>query len=388
MKYFLFVFAFFGFFFYIRLGDVMGNSKYVDVVVYSPNCNKPRNHSVDRITPHIMVGQLSAEACGNIFKPSSRAASSNYGIGKNGEVGLYVDEVNRSWCSSNRDNDHRAITIECACDKEAPYALNDAVWNKLILLCVDICERYGKTKLIFLGSLKATNEYKQKEDEMLLTAHRWFAATECPGSWLYNKFNELAFEVSKKLSTQENDENMGTIKTYRKGQRTQLSKNFVSTEFDCHGSGCCGNTKIDNQLVEILQKIRDYFEKAVNITSGYRCPTHNANVGGASQSYHTKGQAADFYISGVKPAEIGKYAESIGVLGIGVYDDFVHIDTRTKKFFWKGHSETPVDTFGGLSQKEETEEVPPLLVDAQKQKAIQNLEEAQKAIQKALNLLK
>lgn len=131
------------------------------------------------------------------------------------------------------------------------------------------------------------------------------------------------------------------IKTYQKGSKVVLSSNFNSNEFDCHGSGCCSQTLVDEQLVKYLRKIRDHFGKSVNVSSGYRCATHNKKVGGATTSRHTKGQAADIYISEVAPAEIAKYAESIGILGIGLYETnadghFVHIDTRTTKSFWYG----------------------------------------------------
>ena len=129
------------------------------------------------------------------------------------------------------------------------------------------------------------------------------------------------------------------IKQYTKGKNTTLSTNFKSTEFDCHGSGCCSTTLIDEQLVNYLQNIRNHFNKPVNISSAYRCITHNKKIGGATGSKHSKGQAADIYINGVSPAEIAKYAESIGILGIGLYETnsdgyFVHIDTRTTKSFW------------------------------------------------------
>ena len=142
------------------------------------------------------------------------------------------------------------------------------------------------------------------------------------------------------------------VKTYKKKAISKLSTNFKSTEFDCHGSGCCSETLIDEQLVEYLQDIRDHFGKPVTVSSAYRCATHNKNVGGATGSRHMKGQAADIYIDGVKPAEIAKYAESIGILGIGLYETdkdghFVHIDTRTTKSFWYGQAQAPRSTFGG-----------------------------------------
>ena len=162
------------------------------------------------------------------------------------------------------------------------------------------------------------------------------------------------------------------IKTYSKGKATQLSTNFKSTEFDCHGSGCCSTTQVDEKLVEYLQNIRNHFGKPVNISSGYRCATHNKNIGGATGSKHSKGQAADIYINGVAPAEIAKYAESIGILGIGLYETnadghFVHVDTRTTKSFWYGQGEAYRSTFGGAAtQKPTSTKVDTSAIDAKK----------------------
>lgn len=145
----------------------------------------------------------------------------------------------------------------------------------------------------------------------------------------------------------------------KKGNRAQLSKNFVSTEFDCHGKGCCSITKIDEQLVEYLQKIRNHFGKPLNITSAYRCEVHNRNIGGATKSYHMQGKAADIVVNGVSSREVAKYAESIGILGIGLYETakdgyFTHIDTRTTKSFWYGQNEQPRTTFGGTAPTDTT----------------------------------
>lgn len=152
------------------------------------------------------------------------------------------------------------------------------------------------------------------------------------------------------------------IKTFKKTDKTQLSDNFKVSEFACHGSGCCSTVLIDTQLVTYLQKIRDHFGKPITINSGYRCATHNKNVGGATNSRHTKGQAADISVKGVAPAEVAKYAESIGVLGIGLYETakdgyFVHIDTRTTKSFWYGQAQSYRSTFGGSTKKTVTLEV-------------------------------
>jgi hypothetical protein len=141
------------------------------------------------------------------------------------------------------------------------------------------------------------------------------------------------------------------IKVYKKDSTAKLSANFKVREIACKGQGCCSTVKVDTKLVEFLQKIREHFGKAVVINSGYRCSKHNKAVGGASGSYHTKGMAADIVVKDVKPAEVAKYAESIGVLGIGLYEandgNFVHIDTRPNKSFWYGHKQAYRSTFGG-----------------------------------------
>lgn len=339
----------------------MSNSPLVSYTKISPNKTVGRNHAIDTITPHCVVGQCSVEALGNIFAPTDRQASSNYGIGVDGRVGMYCEEKDRSWCTSSSANDNRAVTIECASDASEPYAFKDVVYNKLIELCVDICKRNGKTKLLWLGDKAKTLAYKPAANEMLLTVHRWFANKSCPGNWMYARMGDLAEKVTAQLCFTVEEEGI-----YIKGFAKQLSPNFNSNEFDCHGNGCCSETLIDQKLVELLQRIRDHFGKAITITSGYRCPTHNSKVSRAKNSYHTKGQAADFTVSGVTPREVAKYAESIGIKGIGLYETdrdghFVHIDTRTTKAFWYGQAESPVTTFGGSAtetpkepEKEET----------------------------------
>ena len=139
---------------------------------------------------------------------------------------------------------------------------------------------------------------------------------------------------------------------FKKGNSAQISKNFQYKEFDCHGSGCCSTTIIDEKLVEYVQRIREHFGKPVTITSPYRCEVHNRRVGGGTKSYHMQGKAADIVVQGVSSREVAKYAESIGILGIGLYETsadgyFTHIDTRTTKTFWYGQKEQPRTTFGG-----------------------------------------
>lgn len=178
------------------------NSPLVSYTKLSPNHSGQRTHSIDRITPHCVVGQCSVETLGNIFYPTSRQASCNYGIGVDGRVGMYVEEKNRSWCSSSNANDQRAVTIECASDTTEPYAFKDIVYQTLIKLCVDICKRNGKTKLLCLGGKNKTLNYSPKQDEMVLTVHRWFANKSCPGDWMYARMGDLAEKVTAALGGQ------------------------------------------------------------------------------------------------------------------------------------------------------------------------------------------
>ena len=139
---------------------------------------------------------------------------------------------------------------------------------------------------------------------------------------------------------------------FKKGRTDKIATNFQYKEFDCHGNGCCSTTIVDEKLVAYVQQIRDHFGKPVTITSPYRCETHNKRVGGATKSYHMQGKAADIVVQGVSSREVAKYAESIGILGIGLYETssdgyFTHIDTRTTKSFWYGQNEQPRTTFGG-----------------------------------------
>lgn len=168
----------------------MSNSSLVNYTKISPNRTSPRNHKIDRITIHHMAGNLTVEQCGNVFAPSSRQASANYGIGNDGRVGMYVEEKDRSWCSSNSANDHRAVTIEVANSATGePWPVSDKALNKLVDLCVDICKRNGIPKLVYTGDTSGN-----------LTMHRWFAPTGCPGTYLASKFPWIAEQVNKRLN--------------------------------------------------------------------------------------------------------------------------------------------------------------------------------------------
>lgn len=182
----------------------MSNSPLIRYRLISPFQSGKRTHRIDRITPHCVVGQVSAESCAQWFQNPKSGSSSNYIIGADGGVACAVDEDCRSWCSSSASNDQRAVTIECASAKVPPYEMYDAVFSSLIELCVDICKRNGKKKLLWFNDKNKSLAYNPNDDEMVITVHRWFANKPCPGDWLYNRLGILADEVTKQLEDKPN----------------------------------------------------------------------------------------------------------------------------------------------------------------------------------------
>ena len=168
----------------------MSNSSLVSYTRLSPNYSRGRWYKITKITPHYMAGNLTVETCGNVFAPTSRQASSNYGIGSDGRIAMYVEEKNRAWTSSSAENDNRAVTIECA--NLADSSLTDACWKSLVNLCVDICRRNGIESLNYTGDSRGN-----------LTEHRMFAATSCPGAFLHSHMKDLANEVNAILRGEE-----------------------------------------------------------------------------------------------------------------------------------------------------------------------------------------
>ena len=352
----------------------MSNSSLVTYKKISPNRTSPRNKKIDMVIIHCIVGQWTAkQGCDHFASVTN--SSVNYVVGKDGSIGLSVEEKDRAWTSGGTDSngnpirvngisgadiDHRAVTIEVASDTYDPYRVTDEAYKALINLLVDICQRNDIKELKWSADKSLVGQvYKQN-----MAVHRWFAYKSCPGDYLYNLHGEIAKEVNSRLKSMPESSDEEDYGVYSKGVSTKLSKNFQSTEFDCHGKGCCTETYISPKLVDYLQTIRDHFGKSITITSGYRCPTHNSTVSKATNSYHTRkdDSAADFVVSGVTPREVAKYAESLGIKGIGLYETnsdghFVHIDTRTSKSFWYGQAESPVTTFGGTASSTPKEEV-------------------------------
>lgn len=173
------------------------NSPLASYIKLSPNYTPGRRYGkIDTVTIHCVVGQCTVEALGAVFANPQRQASSNYGIGYNGRIGMYVEEKNESWCSSNRDNDARAITIEVASDTFHPYAVTEKAYNALLDLLTDICKRNNIKQLLW----KADKSLIGQPDKQNMTVHRWFDAVSCPGDYLYSRYGEIAAEINKRLN--------------------------------------------------------------------------------------------------------------------------------------------------------------------------------------------
>lgn len=202
----------------------MSNSSLVNYTKISPNKTSPRTHAIDTITIHCVVGQCSVETLGNIFAPASKQASSNYGIGPDGRIGMYVEEKDRSWCSSNATNDNRAITIEVASDTTDPYAVTDAAYKALIDLLVDICQRNNIPELRWKGDKSLIGQTNKQN----MTVHRWFANKSCPGDYLYNRHGQIAAEVNARLGKTVKTEEVKVDKTESKPTATFKVGDVVS----------------------------------------------------------------------------------------------------------------------------------------------------------------
>lgn len=182
----------------------MSNSSLVSYTKISPNRTSPRNHKIDTVSIHCAVGQFTAKELLNLshfVKYNANSGSScNYAIGHDGSIGMGVEEKDRSWCTSSRSNDHRAITIEVASDKKHPYKVTDKAYDALIDLLVDICKRNNIKELKW----EADKSLIGKPDKQNMTVHRWFANKDCPGEYLYSRHGQIASEVNARLKTNKN----------------------------------------------------------------------------------------------------------------------------------------------------------------------------------------
>ncbi len=176
----------------------MSNSSLVTYTNITKNKTSPRTHAIDTITIHCIVGQWTAKQGCDYFATTDRQCSANYVVGKDGSIGLSVDEKDRSWCSSNAANDHRAITIEVASDTTSPYAVTDKAYNALIELVADICKRNGIKKLVWSTTKSDRVNHKNGCN---MTVHRDYANKSCPGDYLYNRHADIAAKVNAKLGS-------------------------------------------------------------------------------------------------------------------------------------------------------------------------------------------
>ena len=256
----------------------MSNSALISYTKLSPNHSGKRTKKIDTITIHCMAGQLSVESCGALFAKSSRQASSNYGIGPDGRIALYVDEGNRSWCTSSNANDQRAVTIEVASDATHPYAVRDKAYDALLDLVTDICKRNGIKKLVWstsknnrVGHLNGCN----------MTVHRDYAAKACPGDYLYNLQDEIAAEVNRQLgsgsSTPSTGGTTGSAADIKVGDVVEFtgSKHYVSATATSASSCKPGKAKV------------------TAIAKGKAHPYHLIAVSGAGSTVYGWTDAAD-----------------------------------------------------------------------------------------------
>ena len=240
------------------------NSKLVNYTRISPNRSVNRNHKIDTISIHCVVGQCSVETLGSIFASASKEASSNYGIGYDGRVGLYVEEKDRSWCTSSASNDNRAITIEVASDTYHPYRVNDAAYKSLIKLLVDICKRNGIKKLVW-----STNKSERMNhlNGCNMTVHRDYANKSCPGDYLYNLHGQIAKEVNAQLGSGSSSTTKKTL--YRVRKTWNDVKSQKGAFYDLSNAKKCADKNKGYSVFDENGKAV-YTSKATNSTSSFK----------------------------------------------------------------------------------------------------------------------
>lgn len=277
----------------------MGNSKLVDYTLISPNKTIGRNHSIDTITIHCFVGQVTVERGCKVFKPTSKKASCNYVVAKDGKIGLVVDEKDRSWCTSNSANDNRAVTIEVASDTTGDLKVTDDAYNALIKLVADICKRNNIKKLVW-----STDKNKRVNhlDGCNMTVHRDYANKSCPGEYLYSHHGDIASKVNSILNssntTSEKTEttvnNNETTKYYRVRKSWSDSKSQIGayTNLDNAKRVCkTGYSVYDWNGTEV------YSNKPNNITATPSSSHYKVKITASALNYR-KGPGVSYAING------------------------------------------------------------------------------------------
>lgn len=257
----------------------MSNSPLVVYTKLSPNHSGKRTKKIDTITIHCMAGNCSVETCGNLFASSARQASSNYGIGTDGRIALYVDEANRSWCTSSNANDQRAVTIEVANNGGAPdWPVSAKAYAALLDLVTDICKRNGIKRLVWSTR---KNDRVNHLNGCNMTVHRDYANKSCPGDWLYNRHGEIAAEVNRRIgsgsSTPSTGGTTGSAAGIKVGDVVEFtgSKHYVSATATSASSCKPGKAKV------------------TAIAKGKAHPYHLIAVSGAGSTVYGWTDAAD-----------------------------------------------------------------------------------------------
>lgn len=263
------------------------NSKLVNYTRISPNRSVNRNHKIDTISIHCVVGQCSVETLGSIFASTSKEASSNYGIGYDGRIGLYVEEKDRSWCTSSSSNDNRAITIEVASDTYHPYRVKDVAYKSLIKLLVDICKRNGIKKLVW-----STNKSERMNhlNGCNMTVHRDYANKSCPGDYLYNLHGQIAKEVNAQLGSGTSSTTKKTLYRVRKTWKDVKSQKGAFNDLS-NAKKCADKNKGYSVFDESGKTV--YTSKATNSTSSFKVQISISDLNirkGPGTNYATTGK--------------------------------------------------------------------------------------------------
>lgn len=263
------------------------NSKLVNYTRISPNRSVNRNHKIDTVSIHCVVGQCSVETLGSIFASTSKEASSNYGIGYDGRIGMYVEEKDRSWCTSSASNDNRAITIEVASDTYHPYRVNDVAYKSLIKLLVDICKRNGIKKLVW-----STNKSERMNhlNGCNMTVHRDYANKSCPGDYLYNLHGQIAKEVNAQLGSGTSSTGKKTL--YRVRKTWKDVKSQKGAFYDLSNAKKCADKNKGYSVFDENGKAV-YTSKATNSTSSFKVQISISDLNirkGPGTNYATTGK--------------------------------------------------------------------------------------------------
>lgn len=288
----------------------MSNSPLVAYTKISPNKTSPRNHVIDTVTIHCVVGQVTAESLGDWFAKPSTQASSNYGVDKNGRIGMYVEEKDRSWCTSSKSNDHRAITIEVASDTKPPYVVTEAAYSGLIKLLVDICKRNpGIKNLRWEGNESLIGNVARQN----MTVHRWFKNKACPGDFLYSKHADIVAKVNALLEVDVDEVPEVGVKS------DEVIWNFFKEKGlnNFAIAGILGNLEaesglrsnnLQNGYEQLLNHTDASYTKAVDNGSYTNFVKDKAGYGLAQWTYHSRKKALLDYANSV--------GKSIGDLGM------------------------------------------------------------------------